>query len=54
MNLVGAEKDAGNTRARSVRRNGIAGGIAQNVGGERGVSGNLAHFIVTIHQIKLS
>lgn len=53
VNLLGAEKDAGSKRARSVRGNGIAvRQMSWNVGGERGLSGNLAHFVAAIHQLK--
>lgn len=57
VKLVGAEKDAGSTRARSMRGNGIAvRHMSWNVGEKRGMSGNLAHFIAAIirsHYLKL-
>lgn len=47
MNLVGAEKGAGSTRAKSMRGNGVAvRQMSRNVGGERGMSENLACFIL--------
>lgn len=55
VNFIGAEKDAGNTRAKSMRGTGmVVRQMSQNVGGEREVSGNFTHFIAAIHQIKLS